>query len=100
MGANALQNHHRAYIHPPKDLVNDADLIDFLQRKAETVYHPVGSCKMGTDDLAVVDPSLRVHGMQGLRVADASIMPYIVSGNTNASSIAIGSKCAEILLKE
>jgi choline dehydrogenase len=92
--------HNRGFLHPPSELVQDEALIDWMKKRAETVYHPVGTCKMGDDDLSVVNSSLQVHGIQGLRVADASIMPNIVSGNTNAPCIAIGSKCASILTKE
>lgn len=80
---------------------SDADdvqeLRDDIRARADTVYHPVGTCKMGSDEMAVVDSQLRVHGIRSLRVADASIMPQIVSGNTNAASIMIGEKCASII---
>jgi choline dehydrogenase-like flavoprotein len=69
-----------------------------VRNAAETTYHPVGTCKMGSDPMAVVDAQLRVHGITGLRIADASIMPTLTSGNTNAPSIMIGEKAAEMLL--
>jgi choline dehydrogenase len=68
-----------------------------VKQVAETTYHPVGTCKMGTDPMAVVDAQLRVHGIAGLRIADASIMPTLTSGNTNAPSIMIGEKAADMV---
>jgi len=73
-------------------------MVDWVRNNAETTYHPVGTCKMGSDPMAVVDQDLRVHGIQRLRIADASIMPTLTSGNTNAPSIMIGEKCAEMML--
>ena len=78
---------------------SDEDMVEWIKNNAETTYHPVGTCKMGNDPLAVVDNELRVHGISGLRVADASIMPTLTSGNTNAPSIMIGEKCALMILK-
>ncbi|HET6733645.1 GMC family oxidoreductase [Mycobacterium sp.] len=77
---------------------NDADLAEFVRRNASGVYHPVGTCRMGIDERAVVDPALRVRGVAGLRVADASIMPSIVGGNTNAASMMIGERAAELII--
>jgi choline dehydrogenase len=76
----------------------DDELLEWVRNNAETTYHPVGTCKMGHDPMAVVDDQLRVRGIQGLRVADASIMPTLTSGNTNAPSIMIGEKCSELIL--
>ena len=71
-----------------------------LRNRGISNLHPVGTCRMGVGSDAVVDPRLRVHGMQGLRVADASIMPAVVGGNTNAPSIMIGEKCAAMVLED
>jgi choline dehydrogenase len=77
----------------------DDEILDWIKQVAETTYHPVGTCKMGSDGLAVVDSQLRVHGVEGLRIADASIMPTLTSGNTNAPSIMIGEKAADMVLQ-
>jgi choline dehydrogenase len=82
---------------PGKDVQTDDELREFIRNNIQTIYHPVGTCKMGSDDMAVVDAQLRVHGIGSLRVADASIMPFIVNCNTNAPSIMIGEKCADLV---
>ncbi len=84
-------------IAPGAEAVSDDEILAWVRAAAETTYHPVGTCKMGHDALAVVDDQLRVRGIEGLRVADASIMPTITSGNTNAPAIMIGEKAADLL---
>ncbi len=79
---------------------SDQDIIAHIRNNAATIYHPVGTCKMGRDGMSVVDDQLRVRGLSGLRIADASIMPAITSGNTNAPTIMIGEKCADMILRE
>lgn len=82
---------------PGKDVVDRERLVNYVRHSASTVWHPVGTCKMGQDDLAVVNSRLEVHGIEGLRVADASIMPKITTGNTNAATIMIGEKAADLI---
>jgi choline dehydrogenase len=82
---------------PGRAVQEEVALAEYVRKRAETVYHPVGTCKMGDDDMAVVDDRLQVHGIQGLRVADASIMPTLIGGNTNATTIMIAEKAADLL---
>lgn len=83
---------------PGPDVTDDEGLLDYIKKSGQTSWHPVGTCKMGTDPMAVVDPALRVHGTERLRVVDSSIMPTMCSSNTNAASIMIGEKAADMIL--
>ena len=80
--------------------VGDEDIASFVRKNAETIYHPVGTCKMGNDDLAVVDERLRVHGLDSLRIVDASVMPTLIGGNTNAPTIMIAEKASEMITRD
>jgi choline dehydrogenase-like flavoprotein len=84
-------------LHPGPAFADRAALAREIPNRATTVYHPVGTCRMGSDERAVVDPQLRVRGIDGLRVADTSIMPSITGGNTNAPAMMIGERCAELI---
>ncbi|HSG81046.1 MAG TPA: GMC oxidoreductase, partial [Gemmatimonadota bacterium] len=75
----------------------DSEMMAFLRNRCDSYHHQVGSCKMGQDDMAVVDPSLRVVGVEGLRVADASVMPTIVTGNINAGILMIAEKASDLV---
>jgi choline dehydrogenase len=98
MYAPAMQKLQLTEVGPGPELQAHDEIIDWVKRTAETTYHPVGTCKMGSDPIAVVSNELKVHGIEGLRVADASIMPTLISGNTNAPSIMIGERAADWVL--
>jgi choline dehydrogenase len=87
-------------MHPGPKTQTDEEIIDFIRKNGATTFHPVGTCKMGHDAMSVVDDRLRVHGIEGLRVADASIMPMIISGNTSVPCMMIGEKCADMILAD
>ena len=81
----------------PQSALTDEQLDEFVRNHAETAFHPCGTCKMGYDEMSVVDGEGRVHGLEGLRVVDASIMPQIITGNLNATTIMIGEKIADMI---
>jgi choline dehydrogenase len=98
MQSEAMKEFCDNEIQPGYEFSSDDHILDFIKNKAETLYHPSGTCKMGFDQNAVVDKNLKVHGIKGLRVADASIMPTLVSGNTNAVCMMIGERCADFII--
>jgi len=98
--APALDKYRGNEINPGAQAQSDEEILDYVRAEGASVYHPVGSCKMGNDNMAVVDSRLCVHGVDGLRVADASIMPKLISGNTNAPAIMIAEKCADMILED
>lgn len=97
LAQSAFDDVRGAPIFPARDDLTDAGLADFVRAKAESVYHPVGTCRMGSDEDAVVDPQLRVRGVDGLRVVDASVMPTLPGGNTNAPTIMIAERAAALI---
>ncbi len=97
MEAPALVKFKHKELNGVHDAMTDAEWEEHIRARADTVYHPVGTCKMGVDAASVVSPELKVHGLTGLRVCDASVMPTVVSGNTNAPTIMIAEKCADMI---
>ena len=97
MAQPAFRPYLRAERLPGPGVQSDAEILAYARRYGKTDYHPVGTCKMGVDELAVVDPELRVRGIEGLRVADASVMPALISGNPNGVCIMIGERAADFI---
>lgn len=95
-----LSSTHIKYIFPDEHCSTDQEIHQFLKEKCNTIYHPVGTCKMGQDELSVVDEQLKVRGIKQLRVVDASIMPTLISGNTNAPTMMIAAKAADMILAD
>ena len=100
VGARAMDEFRDAELKPGAEVDSDDEIVEWIRATAETGFHPVGTCRMGQDAMAVVDERLRVRGIEGLRVADGSIMPTLVSGNTNAACIMIGEKASEMMLDD
>jgi choline dehydrogenase len=100
LGAPALRSFVDAEVEPGPSVTTDAQLLEYCRKRANTIYHPTSTCRMGNDGLAVVDQRLRVRGIDGLRVVDASVMPDLVSGNTNAPVIMIAEKAADMILAD
>ena len=92
--AFAKYRHKQLYLNGNE---SDAELVSHIRSRADTIYHPVGTCRMGRDEFAVVDPALRVRGIDGLRVIDASVMPTLIGGNTNAATIMIAEKASHMI---
>ena len=87
------------WVRPASDLQSDAEIEDYVRKMGSTVYHPCGTCRMGEDDRAVVDSSLRVRGLEGLRIADASVMPAMPSPNIHPATIMVAEKGSDIIGK-
>jgi choline dehydrogenase len=100
VGMPALARYTPEEFRPGPELKSTEDLAKAAGDISTTIFHPVGTCKMGTDDRAVVTPRLKVHGIDGLRIADASIMPTITSGNTNSPTLMIAEKAATMILED
>ncbi len=98
LSAPSIAAYSKTELVPGPSVQSDADIVADIRRRAETIYHPVGTCRMGHDLQSVVDPALRVRGVQGLRVVDASVMPTLVAGNTNAPTMMIAERAAELIL--
>ena len=99
LNSNAFKPYKPEEMRPGLNL-NDDEIVEEVGKYANTVFHPVGTCKMGNDEVAVVNDRLLAHGFEGLRIVDASVMPHITSGNTNAPTIMIAEKAADMILAD
>ena len=100
LNSGAVSKYTSSHVQRPVDINDDKDIEQAIREDADTVYHPVGTCKMGNDEMSVVDDSLKVYGIDGLRVVDASIMPTLIGGNTNAPTIMIGEKASDMIIND
>jgi choline dehydrogenase len=100
LAAPALKPYTVEEVYPGSKVTSDEDMLDYCRKTGSTVYHPTSTCRMGSDPLAVVDQRLRVRGIEGLRVVDASVMPDLMSGNTNAPTIMIAEKASDMILED
>ncbi len=100
LGAPAFKKYRKEELFPGAAAQSDAEIEQACRDHMGIVYHPVGTCKMGRDDMAVVDRELKVHGIAGPRVVDASVMPTLVGGNTNAPTVMIAEKAADMILAD
>ena len=98
MNQSAFDEFRGKEINPGDHIQTDQEIEEFIRSHGETIYHPVGTCKMGNDEFSVVDDKLRVRGVENLRVVDASVMPTLIGGNTNAPTIMIAEKGADMIL--
>jgi choline dehydrogenase len=96
----AMKSYVRREVLPGPDVNSDEEMLAYIRDFGSTIFHPTSTCRMGQDDTAVVDERLRVRGLEALRVADASVMPTVVSGNTNATCVMIGEKAADLILQD
>jgi choline dehydrogenase len=86
-------------LYPGPEVRTRTQLREYVRRTAVSYHHQVGTCRMGRDETSVVDPELRVHDVEGLRIADASVMPFVTTGNTNAPTLMIGERASDLLLR-